>query len=217
MTDLERPDPTCADCVAFSVQQRGEDGHNRGSCRFRPEMPQIRDDYPYCDHFQVRRERADAVRIPERKKAKRGRAPTHARDDASLRVQRPTLTRPVYGDTEGEISVDRNGLKQVLRELLEEETLYGYPELGARWQGGTMVLKPSNDELQSKELPLETFFHKIVMLRDRLRVLESKVNGNSKLEDSDKIELQSYISKIYGTLTTFNALFADKGDHFRSK
>jgi hypothetical protein len=217
MTELERPDPTCADCIAFTVVERGDDGHTRGSCRFRPEMPRIRDDYPYCDHFKVRRERADAVRIPAPKKAKRGRAPTHARDDASLRVQRATLTRPVTGDTEGEISVDRNGLKQVLRELLEEETFYGYPELGPRWQGGTMVLKPENDELQSKELPLESFFHKIVMLRDRLRVLEAKVNGNSKLEDSDKVELQSYISKVYGTLTSFNTLFSDKADHFRSK
>ena len=215
MNDL--PEPTCIDCVAYNVLERGDDGHVRGSCRFRPEMPRIRDDYPICDHFQVRRERADAVRAPERKKAKRGRAPTHARDDAALRVQRPTLANPVSGDTEGEISVDRNGLKQVLRELLEEETLYGYPELGPRWQGGTMLLKPANDELQAKELPLESFFHKIVMLRDRLRVLEAKLNGNNKLADGDKVELQSYISKIYGTLTTFNALFADKGDHFKSK
>ena len=130
---------------------------------------------------------------------------------------RPTLGAPVEGDTEGEILVDRDGLKQVLRELLEEETLYGYPEMGSRWQGGTLVLNPGAEETQSKELPLDTFFHKIIMVRDRLRVLEAKINSNDKLGDGDKVELQSYISKCYGTLTTFNVLFRDKADQFTSK
>jgi len=66
-------------------------------------------------------------------------------------------------------------------------------------------------------VPLETFFHKIVMLRDRLRVLEAKINTHDKLSEQDKIELHGYISKCYGTLTTFNVLFAHKGDQFSSK
>lgn len=113
--------------------------------------------------------------------------------------------------------MDRDGLKQVLRELLEEETLFGYPELGKRWEGGTIVLRPADAGLQPKEVPLETFFHKIVMLRDRLRVLEAKINAHPDLPQTDKIELEGYISRCYGTLTTFNALFADKADHFSSK
>ena len=113
--------------------------------------------------------------------------------------------------------MDRDGLKQVLRELLEEETLYGYPELGGRWEDGTMVLKPSDTNLQEKEIPLESFFHKIVMLRDRLRVLEAKINANTKLQEQEKVELQGYISKCYGTLTTFNVFFQNKADQFRSK
>jgi len=113
--------------------------------------------------------------------------------------------------------MDRDGLKQVLRELLEAETLYGYPDMGQRFQGGTMVLKPADEELQSKELPLETFFHKIVMLRDRLRVLEARINGHDKLSEQDKVELQGYVSKCYGSLTTFNVLFADKADQFSSR
>lgn len=113
--------------------------------------------------------------------------------------------------------MDRNGLKQVLREILEEETLYGYPDMGRRWEGGTLVLKPADGELQAKEVPLETFFHKIIMVRDRLRVLESKINSQDKLSDTEKVELQAYISKCYGTLTTFNVLFGNKSDQFSSK
>jgi len=113
--------------------------------------------------------------------------------------------------------MDRDGLKQVLRELLEEETLYGYPEIGERWEGGSMELKPADSELQSKEISLESFFHKIVMLRDRLRVLEAKLNAQKGIDESSKVEMQSYISKCYGSLTSFNVLFADKSDHFSSK
>ncbi len=86
-------------------------------------------------------------------------------------------------------------------------------DMGERWNSGTMVLKPGNDSL-SKEIPLETFFHKIVMVRDRLRVLEQNINSHKKLTDEDKVELQQYISRVYGSLTTFNALFKDKNDYF---
>ncbi len=113
--------------------------------------------------------------------------------------------------------MDRDGLKQVLREILEEETLFGYPSMGMRWNDGTLILKPATEDNQPKEIPIDAFFHKIVMLRDRLRVLEAKINGHDKLEEQDKVELQGYISKCYGTLTTFNILFGDKEDHFRSK
>ena len=85
--------------------------------------------------------------------------------------------------------------------------------LGARWQGGKIILQPADPKLQSKEIPMETFFHKIVMVRDRLRVMEQRINS-SDLTPEDKVNLQQYITRIYGSLTTFNILFAEKDDYF---
>ena len=87
-------------------------------------------------------------------------------------------------------------------------------ELGKKWQGGTMTLQPANTELKPKEMPIETFFHKIVMMRDRLRVLEQNINSHPTLSDEEKVNLQQYITRIYGSMTSFNILFDDKNDYF---
>jgi hypothetical protein len=86
--------------------------------------------------------------------------------------------------------------------------------LGDRWVGGTMILQPKDNSQKPKELPIEAFFHKIVMLRDRLRVMEQQINAHKQMSDEEKINLQQYITRIYGTLTTFNVLFKNKEHWF---
>ena len=86
--------------------------------------------------------------------------------------------------------------------------------LGDRWAGGVMILKPGEENLREKEIPIETFFHKIVMIRDRVRVMEQRINASKNLSDEEKVNLQQYITRIYGSLTTFNVLFKYKEHQF---
>ena len=86
--------------------------------------------------------------------------------------------------------------------------------LGDKWIKGTMLLQPADKSLKPKEIPVEDFFHKIVMLRDRLRVLEQNINSSKNLSDEEKVNIQQYITRCYGSLTTFNVLFRNKEQHF---
>ena len=105
-------------------------------------------------------------------------------------------------------------VESTLRQLLKKwSDVSEIVHIGDRWKGGKLILEPNDTNLSSKEIPIETFFHKIVMVRDRLRVMEQKINS-SNLEEHDKIDLQQYISRIYGSLTTFNVLFKLKEQHF---
>ncbi len=112
--------------------------------------------------------------------------------------------------------IDYEKIKQVVQEVLSEELLLKEAEieLGDRWHGGEIILKPKEINIKPKHIPMEMFFHKIVMLRDRMRVLEQKINSNKKLTDEEKVDIQQYITRIYGSLTTFNLLFKRKSSYF---
>ena len=117
-------------------------------------------------------------------------------------------------DTALSLEAVETALENVLKRFIDYDEI---TPLGERWIGGKMILQPEDTALQSKEVPLEVFFHKIVMLRDRLRVLEQQINAHSRLTDEDKVNLQQYITRIYGSLTTFNVLFKRKEDQFKGE
>ena len=112
------------------------------------------------------------------------------------------------------MDVQNVDLEMLLRRVIREETGITPVAPAEKWRGGAMVLRPGNPSLQERSWPIETFFHKVVMLRNRLRTLEQQVNATELPEDV-KVKLQSYISGCYGTLTSFNVLFADPEDQFR--
>lgn len=120
-----------------------------------------------------------------------------------------------YSEEKPKNSLSLSEVEKVLRFVLEEQgALQEIVSLGEKWIGGNMLLQPANLSLKPKEIPIESFFHKIVMLRDRLRVLEQNINSHPSLSDEEKVNMQQYITRIYGSLTTFNILFAEKEQYF---
>jgi hypothetical protein len=139
-------------------------------------------------------------------------------------IARPARSAPSSGEpfpivTERERSAPpmaetARDLEMLLRRVIREETGITPVTPAEKWRGGALVLRPGTPGLQEKSWPIETFFHKVVMLRNRLRTLEQQVNA-SELPDDVKVRLQSYVSGCYGSLTSFNVLFADEDDQFK--
>jgi hypothetical protein len=116
------------------------------------------------------------------------------------------------------VTIELETTSEVERSLLKILRLWSDASeivtLGDRWKGGMMLLQPADKTQKPKEIPIDVFFHKIVMLRDRLRVMEQQINAHKILSDEEKVNLQQYITRIYGTLTTFNVLFKNKEHWF---
>jgi hypothetical protein len=143
-------------------------------------------------------------------------------DDGSKRTVAPEPSGLEPAEPQVAVSGLSVPLAQFIRETLEsaieklglQKPDSNVEKLGLRWHGGKAVLHPADPALQTKEVPLEVFFHKVVMVRNNLRVLEQKINAHEKLSDGEKVEMQQYITKSYGSFTTFNVLFKDKEDQF---
>jgi hypothetical protein len=119
---------------------------------------------------------------------------------------------PIFPEELYDMNADE--FRHVLREVLRDELGVRPVDLAGRWAGGDVVLRPGKEGTAEKTIPIEALFHKIVMIRDRLRVLEQKVNAHPSLSDEDKVQMQQYVTQCYGSLTTFNVLFADRQDAF---
>ena len=193
----------CGNCklwAAHSVDHRGW----VGVCRLQAERGLFPPSAPLCNKFLPR-----GVATPvAAETARRQRA---VRDVAPV-VRRREHSPDELVDLEGlELNMTRAELMELIREAVGEA---GDAPLANKWEGGTLRLVPGKTDLQGRDIPIDTFFHKIVMVRDRLRVMEQKLNSHPKLSDAEKVEMQSQITRIYGSLTSFNLLFRDKEDQF---
>ena len=152
--------------------------------------------------------------VPQHPTASAIQASTPARRATPSRDPFPTVTDRERSAPPIMLPDAPDDLELLLRRVIREETGISAVTPAEKWRGGTLVLRPGTPGLQEKSWPIESFFHKVVMLRNRLRTLEQQVNA-SELPDDVKVRLQSYISGCYGSLTSFNILFADEDDQFK--
>lgn len=180
-----------------------------GPCRLGVRTGDFPGTAPACERYISRAEAIPSVSpaAPSRRRAPRPSSPTVHRAGAAEPAFAPLPPLP-----EELTDMTREEFAEAIREALREEA--SDVRLAPRWEGGTAVLKPGDPSTQPKEVPLDALFHKIVMIRDRLRVLEQRVNGHPKLTDAEKVEMQQYVTRCYGSLTTFNLLFREEKDRF---
>jgi hypothetical protein len=193
--------------------RRDEQGHASGDCRLGCWPSPLKDSMTCARHkplgqsFAGSLTRKKVAGEPTRR-GPRGSGSGGSDGDSYEPEQRPRIPSEIG------IDMDQAEFKQVLREVLLEELGVRDVSLGDRWRGGEVELKPGREGVQSKSVPMDVFFKKIVLVREKLRVLEQKINSSNNLADDEKVQMQQYVTACYGSLTTFNVLFADKDDQF---
>ncbi|MCY1045207.1 hypothetical protein OV208_28085 [Corallococcus sp. bb12-1] len=191
----------CGNCKLWSPHSVDHRGWV-GPCRMQNSRGMFPPSAPICDKYAPK---GSAAPLPVAQSSTRGRT---ARSVAPVVVRRRADPNDVV-DLEG-----LNMTREELMDIFREASALSEPPLAAKWEGGTVRLVPGNPELQAKDLPIDNLFHKVTMVRDRLRVLEQKLNAHPKLSEAEKVEMQSYITRVYGSLTSFNVLFKEKTDQF---
>jgi hypothetical protein len=207
--ELERRCGTCARFVRV-VERIDETGEVRraGECLLGV-WPSPLYETSTCSQW-VRRGEFRARPEPPPRRAPAIRTPREASGATATNImERAPLALP-----EDLLEMDASEFKRVLRYVIRDELGVGDIEMAGKWEGGEMILKPGKEGVQEKRIPIDSLFHKVVMIRDKLRVLEQKINSNAKLADDEKVQLQQYVTGCYGTLTTFNVLFANREDNF---
>jgi hypothetical protein len=196
-----------------------------GPCRLGVRTGDFPGTAPICERYLARdeaipvvsppaahRHRATALRpVIVRRAEPESEQPDSSGVDLPARPAVPA-DRPPLNLPEELTDMTREEFAQAIRQVLREES--ADVALAPKWEGGTVVLRPGDSQTQPKEIPLDALFHKLVMIRDRLRVLEQKINAHPKLSDAEKVEMQQYVTKCYGSLTTFNILFREEKDRF---
>jgi hypothetical protein len=214
--------PICGTCVVYRPREI-ERGLLLGTCRIRIDRGAFPCTAPICESYLPRAGALDAKgRSTEGGQPLMVQIARASREAAGLKPERRTTSaapvpapRPRIPDGPcGELEMTRAELKELIREAMDEERGGGSAAMAPKWEGGMVLLKPADPALQAKELPLDALLHKVVMIRDKLRVLEQKLNAHPKLTDAEKIDLQAYVTGCYGSLTTFNVLFRDRQDGF---
>jgi hypothetical protein len=203
----------CGSCAAFTRVRDDPDKGKVGECALEVFPPPVKA-FSTCAKYRPKGSQAPtpkprAAGEPRRWRPGQSSPPPARRESVAEPVR---IAEPLPKEIDIDMDIDQ--FRRVLREVLAEELGLSRPAMGKRWHGGELVLKPGDEATQEKRVPIEGFFHKIVMVRDKLRVLEQKINTHPGLSDEEKVQIQGYITACYGSLTTFNLLFADRDDWF---
>ncbi len=213
---FEPHERVCGNCKLWRAHSFDPVRGAVGNCRIQPNRGLFPPAAPLCDAFVGRGEAVVAAVEASTKRARAlkpiGPLVRHADGravvvDAPRQISRIDPSTPI--DFEGDSMT-----RQELMELFLEASGLTDVALAGKWEGGTVRLVPADPAVQGKDLPIDALFHKVVMVRDRLRTLEMKLNAHPKLTDTEKVEMQQYVTRCYGSLTTFNVLFKDKADQF---
>ncbi len=231
----------CGSCKNFRTQYTDRMNRTMGECHGKPNHPMVAAHEFGCPEYHLERDNLlpgspvpdDADVSPRQREMQRRmqsvQAPSHHRHgEAPARAPRverrrddddelpPKITKiPLQISEDGqENSMDRAALKSILAEVLDEALGLSDTPLHPRFRGGKVMVHPGNPDLQAKEIEIDGLFRKIVSMRDKLRVLEQKINASDKLDSQDKVQIQQYITGCYGSLTSFNFLFKDREDWF---